>query len=811
MAKTMLNYNAIDPGMISFPRNQQVRVLSKEAGSNPEVWGIEVQGRRGYAPKQHLQEYQVIVKKDKLIEVPTESFMPKPDQTQPQADAQSKIDESTVKVESAPSENNDINGTVSVEKLERPQATDDNQIISESANEINGKMVSVEVEQQQKHDAYSQKVVLETVNEKIETIEPLEAQKEIREHDDEDDEGFSEEEMEEEGEGNVDDEEMKEYAGREPVKEPPFIEKHAYKTGEKDVENLEDADVKLEIIGSDAKRPEENNLFENNTFSTVENETEKIDELSNDVQEKNVPAAVESDVATSNEATSEVQNEQMPEATTELLQANSETDAAPSEIRKEEIETNAATNDTIEAKNETNEPRKLDANAEVEQNIENLISGGNETVPVEASKESALPPPVEDKQGATEVTEEIEEPTKIAGHDSAGTTADDMYRHIKNALKSAQENIVPSPEVPSHLNPSVLANQLQGVNAEHVLHDYHAEEPVNPDSHQVNVEDVNKVDLEIPSNDSVDPVKIVETTEIPNAVEETQDPPTPIVDLPEIEEELPPTLNQINEEVLPTTPLPILDHETSEDIFTSRPIPLEADRENVETVETGNWYDGVVEIAFDACSSVLRLFDSGAAEKNEGVASHLEKTQAVIDTLEDGYCEKLDDGSCPKHPPKSVHTHDQVIGAAIHHMKNVKYDEFAQEFLTKVVAMADLVILLALTATAVLIFILGHYCLANNHKESALISKLNIIEKKLLVSEKECSIVKADLIQTRKQLVSIEDSSFGSNDMVIALKQQLAESESEKLELQQQIVGLEKVSHTIAHRICIVFSENSFF
>lgn len=106
--------------------------------------------------------------------------------------------------------------------------------------------------------------------------------------------------------------------------------------------------------------------------------------------------------------------------------------------------------------------------------------------------------------------------------------------------------------------------------------------------------------------------------------------------------------------------------------------------------------------------------------------------------------------------------------------------------------MADLVILLSLTAITVLIFTLGHYCIVNNRKESALISKLNILEKKLLVSGKECQTLQADLVQTRYKLTSIEDNSFGSNEMVIALKQELNQSENEKLDLQQQVNSLEK-------------------
>lgn len=50
----------------------KVRIFSKEAGSNPDVWGVEIQGRRGYVNKIHIKEEQTIIGNAKLIKVPTE-------------------------------------------------------------------------------------------------------------------------------------------------------------------------------------------------------------------------------------------------------------------------------------------------------------------------------------------------------------------------------------------------------------------------------------------------------------------------------------------------------------------------------------------------------------------------------------------------------------------------------------------------------------------------------------------------------------------------------------------------------------------
>lgn len=799
MAKTLLNYSPIEPHRVSFGPNLAVRVLSKGIGSHSNLWGIEVQGRRGYAAKTHLQETKVEVKMQNLMEVPSEAFLAKPTDTQPPADVQNTINESMAKEESIPSEGNNKIETVSVETQDQQQGSNDRKKVSSSENEISEKTDSIEKYQQkdpvkqqheQRKDNDIQKAIAETVTENTVTTEAPKERKEISEHDDDEDEGFNDDDEDGDEEENVemDEDDLKDYAGREPVTEPPVIRKHAYQTGEKEGENLENAAVKLEIIGSEAKRPEENNEIDNNTVSVVESEAEKIEVPASVVLQENVPE-VKNDAA--NKKKSEVPNGELSEATTELPLADNETLAVSSEITSEKFETNAEPNNATETHTETNDLKSSNSSVGVKKNDETVKLDEKSSVPVEASKVSVFPPPVQDKQTTTEATP-FEQPIKNVEQNPTVDDVDGFDRNIKKILNIVQESIERSTPLPNNLSPSISAS---GVSAERVSGDSSAQQL--KDVVELNARADDKVNQVNPINNVFDTVVINEPVETSNVVVET---PTKIVvdeivEVAEIKDEVMPIPDEISEEELTTTPLPIVD--VVDDIFKNGPATIE-DVETVETFEAGNWYDGAFKTIFEAYSSILQLFYSGVGKKNDN-ADRQQKMQADFDTLEDGYCEKLDDGSCPKQASKSVHTHDHVIGAAIHH---VNYDEFAQEFLRKVVAMADIVILLTLTATAVLIFIFGHYCLANNHKESALISKLNIIEKKLLMSEKECSIVKADLIQTRKQLVSIEDSSFGSNDMVIALKQQLEQSEKEKLELQQQIVGLEKVSNPmIAYRI----------
>ncbi|XP_032689791.1 transport and Golgi organization protein 1 isoform X2 [Odontomachus brunneus] len=99
---------------------------------------------------------------------------------------------------------------------------------------------------------------------------------------------------------------------------------------------------------------------------------------------------------------------------------------------------------------------------------------------------------------------------------------------------------------------------------------------------------------------------------------------------------------------------------------------------------------------------------------------------------------------------------------------------------------------LAVTALTTLIFTLGYYYIENIRRDSQLIAKINKLEKELLVSTKECEVLTEDLKSTKKKLHCIEDESFGSNEMVVLLKADLEASQSSKAELEDQVTMLEK-------------------
>lgn len=153
-----------------------------------------------------------------------------------------------------------------------------------------------------------------------------------------------------------------------------------------------------------------------------------------------------------------------------------------------------------------------------------------------------------------------------------------------------------------------------------------------------------------------------------------------------------------------------------------------------------------------------------------------------------------------KHPLFTEHAYNHVemdpSESETHTVNN--YSDFVVIFMGKLVELVDVIVYVVITAIFVLAFTLGYYCIMNTRKESSLVSKLNILERKLMTSSKECDLLKCDLLDTRNKLASIEDNSFGSNEMVISLKRELDTTETERATLHEQVILLEKELETAA-------------
>lgn len=159
------------------------------------------------------------------------------------------------------------------------------------------------------------------------------------------------------------------------------------------------------------------------------------------------------------------------------------------------------------------------------------------------------------------------------------------------------------------------------------------------------------------------------------------------------------------------------------------------------------------------------------------------------------YCKNVEpNGDCPE----SSESHDHTA-TNFHHTaekfplgSDLTMETFLTSMASKILEMSELIAFLAIAAAASLFFVFGYYCFCNSSREGALLLKLNQLESSFLASHKENAILKHNLMATRQKLASIEDNSFGSNDMVASLKKELEEELLEKARLQEQITALQK-------------------
>uniref|UniRef100_A0A2H1V187 SFRICE_005246 n=1 Tax=Spodoptera frugiperda TaxID=7108 RepID=A0A2H1V187_SPOFR len=97
------------------------------------------------------------------------------------------------------------------------------------------------------------------------------------------------------------------------------------------------------------------------------------------------------------------------------------------------------------------------------------------------------------------------------------------------------------------------------------------------------------------------------------------------------------------------------------------------------------------------------------------------------------------------------------------------------------------------TASSVLLFTLGYYYIDNRRQDGRLIGTINSLQRDLLFTTKECEILKEELTSTKNKLAGIEDSSFGMDDMVQSLKEEINELKATNDRLRNSLDDNEKL------------------
>lgn len=572
-----------------------------------------------------------------------------------------------------------------------------------------------------------------------------------------------------------DDDDENEYLDQLPVDEPLAIKRDMYKTGKSEDQNInkDKADIHLEVVGLNAneekakKLEEEINEDEGNEITIeIENENEEAEKVDN-LSEENIPITEENIVPVDiSQEESDHQNSLKDQPLNENTipskigehQNNDEQYANESFTANEKIEEVIPIKQVESTEAVSSEPPVLTSHPDSEEfQINESQSVENNSVPGILSTTSL--PDGSEAMHEAQLKTNTPEPSII--NDVTKVQLDNYTQEIENKSEYLADNR--NNEIPST---NSVTDQMKQDSNEHNTPkpiDISVPKPVvTKEQIQLAVggENVGTSELSIETTENIIAEQKKEIIE--NEVHHTHDQ----------------TYDSVSSPTPSSSPQFVENDVRADDIFSPHFQPETPPTTSSEIDET-NWYDGILIFVEDTFASIKKIF-----EKNSSENVDREETSVNVESAldENGYCENMQGDNCPKNQQKFI---PASYFENLSNFKDISNSKFVNEFLTQIVARADLVVCLFITAAAILIFLSGYYCLGNQRKENLLIAKLNILERKLIVSQKEYSLTKANLEETTSKLSRIADKSFGADDMI-------KQYELEKNELCEQIASLEK-------------------
>lgn len=689
-----------------------------------------MQGRRGYAPKKMLMEQRIIVKAADLIQVGSADEPDLPDLPDlPDIDSK-PVENATISEES-----------VSLNAEPQDVPTTDEQVTNDNV--------------EQSSDA-------EVQQEDVQYKNSQEKKREIYDDDDEDD----------------DDDDENEYLGQLPADEPLAIKRDMYKTGKSEDQNLnkDKADIHLEVVGLNANEEKAKQLEEEineDEGNEIENENEKADKVDN-LSEENIPIIEENIVPVD---ISQEQSDHQNSLNDQPLNDNT----IPPKIEEHQNNDEQYTNESFTANNKIEEVtpiKQVESTVAIssepvltthpdsgEFNINESQLVENNSVP-EILSTTSLPDESEIKHDAQTYTK-TNAPESSIIDDVTKVQLDNYTQEIENKPEYLADNS--NNEIPST---NSLTDQMQ-----QDANEYYTPKPIDISVPEP-VVTTEQIHLAVGGENIGTSEPSIETTK--NIIAEQK---------PEIiENEVHHTHDHTYDSVSPLPPSSspqLVENEVRTDDIFSPHFQPETPSKTSSQIDESNWYDGILIFMEDTFASIKKIFDKNSSENGDKEETSV-NVESALD--ENGYCENMQGDNCPKNQQKFI---PASYLENLSNFKDISNSKFVNEFLTQIVARAELVVCLLVTAAATLIFLSGYYCLGNQRKENVLIEKLNILERKLIVSQKECSLTKGDLVETTSKLNRIADKSFGTDDMI-------KQYESEKNELCEQVASLEKELETAA-------------
>ncbi|XP_017111401.1 transport and Golgi organization protein 1 [Drosophila elegans] len=823
---TKISYASGGEGQISFKINSPVRVLSKSAGSNMLLWGVDINGRRGYANKDFIMEKKILVRdKDLKFVVPVvgpgspvasveEPLQPVLNSSESADDLATtttsplEVNVDSIVVEQNPVKDRQVPDPTAASKAQ-VQLVEGTELPLEAISAVNDSTILPE-KTEKPHEALK----LESASAIVDTKEPqaspsdssqlpatgaqeptLPTQAINAELEDTEDFDYGDDEADD----NDDDDDKDE---------------DDFKQSSED--NEPKANDNKSITGSIELNS--NSVDKANTTDSLEEPKAEVEVPKLEDDKLVVPATPES-LVLPNEVITEKLTEvtETPKKEPEVVVGSKPLDALPSEVVTEEVPDvpHPVVNDEVKEKT-VQFSAEIQAEPEKENTTEPLAQSEEETnskpesvtsLPAPATKDAplnakpiGLPPLFEAKnfenpndyykqmQEQRKIIEEAERQKRLQAEVEQQKIINEQAEQEKRLREEAEQQKRLREEAEQQKRLAEEAEQQKRLAEEAEQQKRLLEEAQQTLQVQDADQQLNDSDSD---SDSVDPIQSNEVVDNDNDYYKQQQ-----SDQQHHHHHYAPSAEQ-------TTPTPDSDspygavlEETTQAAYADSP---RAGVGSVEPVALPATASPVSEAPIKENGLGLGLFativgtvnnfigkepQAGPLENNDElqrilypgkaeVASSQKETEGAAPADVDGYCARFQTRDAHCRPVISL-------------------DNFVEVMAAKLVEHSQLLLCVLIAAASSLFFVFAYYCFCNSSQEGALLSKLNHLERSLLASHKENLIIKHDLTTTRTKLASIEDNSFGSNDMVADLKKQLESELYEKAKLQEQVGSLER-------------------
>ncbi|EDV59104.2 uncharacterized protein Dere_GG10426 [Drosophila erecta] len=811
-----ISYATGGEGLISFKINSPIRVLSKSAGSNMQLWGVDINGRRGYANKDFIMEKKILVReKDLLFEVPVvgpgspvqSSETPvKPAETpvqpletpmQPVLNASESTDDLATTTTS-PLEVAVDSIVVEHDKLQDQQVPDPTAASKAQVQVVEGTELPLEAipavtesvtvpgkTEDPQEATKSDSAVVDTNEPQTSTSEPIKSQEDSK----------------------------AQQPAKEAEKPPPlsqainadFDDSYDFDYGDDETDEDEDDNddskqgsqdnESVTEIANDSKSINES-IELNPLMGNQLNTTDKLEDAKDETKEKQIEVEVSKEEG-SLLSTEGLNGTTLEEKIDQKESAKQELDAvvelkSPDPLPIEEVTEKEGEPPQTIVKDEVNEEialvtAEIQAEPEKENVTEPIVAQNDEEI--KASSESVISSTAPVFEEAPLKAESVSLPPLFEKKNFENPN--DYYKQLQE--QQEKQRLLVEAEQQKRLQEE--AEQQKRVQEEAELNKRLLEEAELQKRLQEESEQLQRSSEEAQPqliNDFVD----AQSNEIVDNNNEQKPEQYQQYHHPESAFNFPSTASHTTPTPDAESPYAAVQEETTEasqpdnrreEVGSVEPVALPATTSPVSElpvkedavgfglfatiVDTVNNFIGKdpQNAPADSSDELHRILYPGKPE----VPSSQKKAEDPATADVDGYCARFQ--------AQDEHCH-----------RSISLDNFVEVMAGKLVDHSQLLLCVVIAATSSLFFMFAYYCFCNSSQEGALLSKLNHLERSLLASHKENLIIKHDLMTTRTKLASIEDNSFGSNDMVADLKKQLESELYEKAKLQEQVGSLER-------------------